>query len=88
MKLLAILFTIVASPLFSQATYNLFKTTITCEKDKGEVVSSGNTKINDALNMLVKDGQLVAFTADRSDEKEKIKLITPLQQRTRPSSRR
>jgi intracellular sulfur oxidation DsrE/DsrF family protein len=74
MKSLTILFLLLTNPLFSQTTYSLFKTTITCEKDKVEIVASGHTKINDALNVLVNTGQLVAFSTDRSDEKEKIKL--------------
>jgi intracellular sulfur oxidation DsrE/DsrF family protein len=74
MNLAIILFVGLSNALFAQTAYNLFRTTLTCDKDKGEVISQGHAKINDVLNALYKDGQLVAFTVSQKDDKDKTKL--------------
>lgn len=75
MKLITILLVAFAYPLLSQTTYNLFRTTITCDKKQSESVASGHTRINDALSAMEKNGRLITFTAGRKDVKEKTKLV-------------
>lgn len=50
-------------------TYNLFETTITCDKSQKEIMANGRGKINLVLEQLVKDGKLVNFAIDQSKEK-------------------
>ncbi len=64
---------------YAQPSYNLFTTTITCPADKIQMTNDGKLKIEFALRSVVKEGQLMDFSAaqSRSKESNTIELTFP-----------
>ncbi|HCW08548.1 MAG TPA: hypothetical protein DGG95_14410, partial [Cytophagales bacterium] len=49
-------------------TYNLFETTISCDKSQKEIMVTGHSKINSVLEQLAKEGKVVSFTMNQGKE--------------------
>lgn len=74
MKTLFICFIFISVSLQAQTAYSIFRTTISCPLDKKELAVSAHKKIESVLTTMTKEGSVLNFNLNISEENDMVKL--------------